>query len=122
MGYTNYIHQKRSFTDKEWEQIKQEFDYVKECARIIPIEQNNPNIIAFNGKNQSCETFWLCKNIEDYFNDNHMGDYYKEEFDKKGYHFNFCKTRMFPYDIDVWYLYVICLNVSKDNIEINRDR
>jgi len=122
MGYTNYIHQKRSFTDKEWEQIKQEFDYVKECARIIPIEQNNPNIIAFNGKNQSCETFWLCKNIEDYFNDNHMGDYYKEEFDKKGYHFNFCKTRMFPYDIDVWYLYVICLNVSKDNIKINRDR
>jgi|TARA_Y100000296_G_C5079178_1_gene209006 hypothetical protein len=122
MGYTNYIHQKRSFTDKEWEQIKQEFEYVKECARIIPIEQNNPNIIAFNGKNGSCETFWLCKNIEDYFNDNHMGDYYKEEFDKKGYHFNFCKTRMFPYDIDVWYLYVVCLNVSKDNIKINRDR
>ena len=31
MGYTNYINQKRSFTDEEWEQIKKEFEYLKEC-------------------------------------------------------------------------------------------
>jgi len=124
MGYTNYINQKRSFTDEEWEQIKKEFEYLKECERIVPIENNNPNIIAFNGKNGSCETFFLCKNIEDYWADesDHMSSYYKEEFDKNGYHFNFCKTRMFPYDVDVWHLYNVCFNVSKDNISIRRDR
>ena len=76
----------------------------------------------FNGKNQSCETFMLCKNIDDYFKNKHMGDYYKKEYEKEGHHFNFCKTRMFDYDIDVWYLYVVASAVSKDNIHISRDR
>ena len=123
MGYTNYLHQKRSFTDKEWDQIKREFEYVKECGRILDISESESEI-AFNGKDGSCETFVLLKNIEDYWGDdeNYMSSYYKKEFDKNGYHFNFCKTRMFPYDIDVWYLYVVCFNVSKDNIDISRDR
>ena len=64
----------------------------------------------------------LCKNIDDYFKNKHMGDYYKKEYEKEGHHFNFCKTRMFDYDIDVWYLYVVASAVSKDNIHISRDR
>ena len=48
--------------------------------------------------------------------------YNKDEYKKQGYHFNFCKTRMFEYDIDVWYLYVVAFSVSKGNIEISRDR
>ena len=122
MGYTNYIQQKRTFTDEEWKQIKSEYEYVKEQGRIIPIEDTDENLIAFNGKGKSCETFWLCKNIEDYWSAGHMDDYYKEQFNKNGHHFNFCKTRMLPYDIDVWYLYVVCFNVCKDNITISRDR
>ena len=37
MGYTNYIHQKRSFTDEEWKQVLQEYDYVKEIGHIEPV-------------------------------------------------------------------------------------
>jgi hypothetical protein len=121
MGYTNYIRQKRDFTDNEWEQLTDEYNYIKEFERISPLDCPD-NIIMFNGKNESCETFMLCKNLDDYFNDQHMGDVYKDEYKKQGYHFNFCKTRMFEYDIDVWYLYVVAFSVSKGNIEISRDR
>ena len=121
MGYTNYIRQKRDFTDKEWEQLTDEYNYIKEFKRIDPLDCPD-NIIMFNGKNQSCETFMLCKNIDDYFKNKHMGDYYREEYEKEGFHFTFCKTRMFDYDIDVWHLCVVAEAVSKDNIHISRDR
>ena len=35
MGYTNYIRQKRDFTDDEWRQITDEYNYIKEFKRIV---------------------------------------------------------------------------------------
>jgi len=32
MGYTNYWDQSTNFTDKEWKQIKDEFNYVRYIA------------------------------------------------------------------------------------------
>ena len=118
MGYTNYLHQKRNFTDKEWSMIKAEYDYIKECDRVLDMSENE-NEIAFNGKDGSCETFVLCKNIEDYWQDR---KWIKEDFEKDGYVFSCCKTRMYPYDIDVWYLYTVAFALCKDNITISRDR
>ena len=66
MGYTNYIRQKRDFTDDEWRQITDEYNYILEFKRISPLDCPD-DVIMFNGKNQSCETFMLCKNINDYF-------------------------------------------------------
>ena len=122
MGYTNYWHKKRSFTDKEWEQIFNEYLYVLDLEMIEPIQLENKKAIAFNGKGQSCESFYLEKDLEEYFKCEHMGKYYKEQFDKQGYHFNFCKTRMFQYDLSVWYLCVAMSRISPKNITINRDR
>ena len=89
---------------------------------IEPIQLENKKAIAFNGKGQSCESFYLEKDLEEYFKCEHMGKYYKEQFDKQGYHFNFCKTRMFQYDLSVWYLCVAMSRISPKNITINRDR
>ena len=121
MGYSNYIHQKRSFTDKEWKQVLQEYDYLKEIGNIKPVNPENKDTIIFNGKNNSCESFYLEKNLENYFKGS-MGEYYKKQFDKKKYHFNCCKTRMWEYDLSVWYMYVALNHISKDNITIWRDR
>ena len=120
MGYTNYWHQKRSFTDNEWLAVVSEYDYLKECGRIEPWA-NNPCQISFNAKGDGCETFVLHKNIEDNFSDSHH--WRKERFDKEGYHFDFCKTRMHSYDIDVWHLLTVCHIVAPDVIiDISRDR
>ena len=122
MGYTNYWHQKRNFNDAEWKQLTEEYDYLKDCGRIEPYDKN-PDQIAFNAKGNGCETFVLNKNLDEYFKSEHMGSYYKEKYEKDGNHFDFCKTRMFPYDIDVWHMLKVARIVSPDNItEISRDR
>ena len=61
MGYTNYYNQSADFTDKEWNQIKDEFEYIKEIAGdSIVIQSNGENWIQFNG-NPGCESFYISK-------------------------------------------------------------
>ena len=119
MGYTNYWHQKRSFTDAEWKELTEEYDYLKDCGRIEPYD-SKPDHIAFNARGEGCETFVLHKNIEDNWSER---EWKKESFDKDGYHFDFCKTRMFSYDIDVWHMLTVARVVAPESIiEISRDR
>ena len=102
MGYTNYWHQYNDFTDEEWKSILQEYDYIKEVLEnngIIVDETTDKSEIRFNGrkdKNEYEETFVLNKDAKPY---NTPKTYEGEDLS-----FNFCKTRMQPYDIAVWYL------------------
>ena len=64
MGYTNYYTQSTDFTDKEWKQIKSEFEYVKDHAGdIIEIQYDEKDYIQFNGTN-GCESFCLNKHAK----------------------------------------------------------
>ena len=100
MGYTNYWYQSRTFTDKEWYEIKTYLLFrhtsfeLDELDKEIKISILDDNIIQFNGKNDrlSCEDFTLHKNIRE--------PYYKDD----KVEFNFCKTRQLPYDMMVWKL------------------
>lgn len=118
MGYTNYYNQSTDFTDKEWNQIKNEFEYIKEIAGDSIVIQSDikeeDHWIQFNG-NPGCESFYICK-------------YAKTERDYKDQDltFHFCKTRELPYDIYVWHMlvFIMGLKVSnkKKDFEISRDR
>ena len=100
MGYTNYWHQSRAFTDKEWYEIKTYLLFrhnsfeLDDLDKEIKISILDDNIIQFNGKNDrlSCEDFTLYKNIRE--------PLYKDD----KVEFNFCKTRQLPYDEMVWKL------------------
>ena len=100
MGYTNYWHQSRAFTDAEWYEIKTYLLFrhnsftLDDLDKEIKISILDDNIIQFNGKNDrlSCEDFTLYKNIREPF--------YKDD----NVEFNFCKTRQLPYDEMVWKL------------------
>ena len=96
MGYTNYWHQHNDFTDEEWKQIKQEYDYITEvCEDIIVDETITTDEIVFNGKGENAhETFHLSKNAKP-FN-------FKKDYEGQDTSFYFCKTAMKPYDIAVW--------------------
>ena len=113
MGYTNYWHQYNDFTDEEWKQITEEYDYIKEvCGNIIKDEttdlDENTHII-FNGIGEDAhETFFLSKDARP-FN-------FKKDYEGQDTSFYFCKTAMKPYDIAVWYMLTqiqrICPSVS----------
>ena len=100
MGYTNYWHQSRAFTDKEWYEIKTYLLFrhnsfeLDDLDKEISISILDDNIIQFNGKNDrlSCEDFTLHKNIR------------KPLYLDDKIEFNFCKTRQLPYDMMVWKL------------------
>ncbi len=112
MGYTNYWRQYNNFTDIEWYKIKEEYKYIKEtCKDIIEDDTHEDNEIVFNGKGENGhETFVLNKNIMTV-----------KEYPEQDLSFNFCKTRMKPYDIAVWYL--LCfINRICPEISISRDR
>ena len=52
MGYTNYWKQNKSFTDKEWKLVKDEYDYLKEVCEGIIIDETkktdeNTKIITY---------------------------------------------------------------------------
>ena len=95
MGYTNYWNQKRAFTDEEWSEIKDYFNYISMLSSQIKLDVSefSDKVLQFNGQDsQSCETFTLHKNIRE--------PNYKDDMVE----FNFCKTRQFPYDEVVWKL------------------
>ncbi len=110
MGYSNYWKQKKSFSNPEWKEIKDEYDYIKEvCNSIIDDQTKDDDEIVFNGKgDEMCETFVLLKNART------VADYEGQDIS-----FNFCKTRQFQYDIAVWHLLTF---IKQYGIEISRDR
>ena len=107
MGYTNYWHQHNDFTDTEWSQIKQEYEYIKEaCETIIVDQSENKDEIIFNGmaiKGLDHETFYINKKND------------RESF-------NFCKTARKPYDLAVWHLLYFINNETGAMKKISRDR
>jgi len=115
MGYTNYWDQSTNFTDKEWKQIKDEFNYVRYIAGDkIDVTADNDKNIVFNGI-PGCETFKLNKIIPT-----------KQEYAGQDLKFNFCKTRELPYDIYVWHMLVFIMGLKRTNekkdFKISRDR
>ena len=114
MGYTNYWHQHNDFTDTEWSQIKEEYNYIQEvCEGIIVDESKKTDGIIFNGKpenNQDHETFVIKKIAKT-----------KKDYEEQDMSFNFCKTAMKPYDLAVWHM--LCfINRVCPNFAISRDR
>jgi len=114
MGYTNYWHQHNDFTDIEWKQIKEEYDYVTEvCEDIIVDETITTDEIVFNGKGENAhETFHLSKNAKP-FN-------FKKDYEGQDTSFYFCKTAMKPYDIAVWNMLTF-INRICPSFSISRD-
>ena len=110
MGYTNYWKQKKSFNDSEWNDIKDEYNYIKDvCESFIKDETEKDDEIIFNGIGKmEHETFILSKNAR-------TVAYYEGE----DLSFNFCKTAHKPYDIAVWHLLTFC---QKYGLKISRDR
>ena len=114
MGYTNYWHQHRDFTKIEWDQIKEEYDYIKEvCEGVIVDETITADQIVFNGdskKDLHYETFVIRKIVKT-----------KKDYKEQDLSFNFCKTAMKPYDLAVWHM--LCfINRICPEFAISRDR
>jgi hypothetical protein len=111
MGYTNYWHQHNDFTDTEWKQIKEEYEYIKEVSEgIIVDETKKTDEIVFNGKHLDHETFVLNKNTNT-----------KKDYEGQDLSFNFCKTARKPYDLAVWHLLCFVQRICPD-FAISRDR
>jgi len=50
MGYTNYWHQDMDFTDKEWNAVQEEVEYIDEISdSTISVIRNDDKEIAING-------------------------------------------------------------------------
>jgi len=116
MGYTNYWHQHNDFTDIEWKQIKEEYDYIKEVCEDIIVDESIPfsDEIVFNGKEENAhETFHLSKNAKPF-------DYVKK-YEGQDTSFYFCKTAMKPYDLAVWNMLTF-INRICPSFSISRDR
>ena len=106
MGYTNYWTQTRSFTNDEWKKVKDEYEWLKEMAEgIIIDESKNNDEIIFNGNsigNLDNETFYINK---------------KNDLPS----FNFCKTARKPYDLAVWHLLYFIKHETGAMEKISRD-
>jgi len=113
MGYTNYWHQYNDFTDAEWKQIKEEFNYIKETVGFLIDDESTKDIIKFNGKNDNGhEDFYLNRETKTPFDKTYEG---------QDVSFNFCKTNGKPYDIAVWSL-LSFINRICPSVAISRDR
>jgi len=125
MGYTNYWHQRKSFTDEEWSKVLDEYDYIKDIlgGSVIIDETNDYNpptdiipskAIVFNGSrenNQDHETFILYKEAQT-----------EPDYEGQDITFNFCKTAEKQYDIAVWHLLSFCHANTNAIWKISRDR
>ena len=113
MGYTNYWHKYNDFTETEWKQIKDEFEYIKETIGFLIIDNSTDDIIKFNGvRDMEHEDFYLTKHARE-FND--------KMYEGQDLSFDFCKTAGKPYDIAVWHLLSFIHRIVP-NFAISRDR
>jgi len=113
MGYTNYWRKHNDFTESEWKQIKEEFNYIKEVVGFLIKDESTDDIIKFNGiGDNGHEDFYLNREAKTPFDKTYEG---------QDVSLDFCKTNEKPYDIVVWHLLTfinrICLNFA-----ISRDR
>ena len=113
MGYTNYWHKYNDFTELEWKQIKDEFDYIKQTIGFLIVDESTEDKIKFNGVgDNSHEDFYLTK---------HARELTDKMYEGQDLSFDFCKTNGKPYDIAVWHL-LSFINRIVPNFAINRDR
>ena len=129
MGYTNYWYQHRNFTDAEWSKV-QDYYYnnllyhdqknsEEGGGQLIEDAEVNKNLgdgslIMFNGKEESCETFVLYKNLKT-----------EPRYDGDNLSFHFCKTKRLPYDELVWdflqYIHLVIFKNDPQNFVISND-
>lgn len=110
MGYTNYWQQQEDFTDKQWDQVKEEAKYVTEhLPSGIEYQITDKHILIDGG----CETFVLEKHIRE-----------NKKYPAEDLNFFYCKTREMPYDFHVWHMLVFCAGMinNTDKFSISRDR
>jgi|DEB0MinimDraft_10_1074344.scaffolds.fasta_scaffold05941_2 hypothetical protein len=113
MGYTNYWHKYNDFTESEWKQIKEEFNYIKEVVGFLIKDESTDDIIKFNGiGDNGHEDFYLNREARTPFDKTYEG---------QDVSFDFCKTNEKPYDIVVWHLLTF-INRICPNFAISRDR
>ena len=117
MGYTNFWHQKESFTNREWGVLKDEANKLIEPFRNdLDIVEDDENVINLNGvEENSHETFYFTKSKRNIL------EYETEEiFNKKG-SFNFCKTNRKPYDLIVWNILLKAYEIAPIKLSISND-
>ena len=113
MGYTNYWHQHNDFTNNQWKEIKEEYEYIKEIVGFLIQDESTNDIIKFNGiGDNEHEDFYLSKFARPYGSERYQGD---------DISFGFCKTARKPYDLAVWYMLTF-INRINPSISISRDR
>jgi len=113
MGYTNYWHKYKDFTETEWKQIKDEFEYIKETIGFLIVDESTDDVIKFNGiGDNEHEDFYLYKYAR-----TEQDRMYKEQ----DLSFDFCKTNRKPYDLAVWHLLTF-INRICPHFAISRDR
>ena len=113
MGYTNYWHKYNDFTESEWKQIKEEFEYIKETVGFLIEDQSTDTIIKFNGVGEN--------GYEDFYLNKEARTFKDKMYEGQDLSFDFCKTNQKPYDIVVWYLLTF-INRTCPHFSISRDR
>ena len=107
MGYTNYWHQYNDITDENWRVIMTEYKfYLLEVAGDKIKDESTEDSIIFQG---DFETFKFDKYAK-----------VKKDYPEQDESFHCCKTRLFQYDIYVWYM-LMFINKICPGIAINRD-
>ena len=98
MGYTNYWNQRESFTNGEWDILKDEVNkIIKPFENNLDIEDDDKNVIFLNGVGHNAhETFVFTKEKRN------LREWEREETFNKDGAFGFCKTNRKPYDFIVW--------------------
>tara|TARA_R100000655_G_scaffold58948_1_gene97405 strand:+ start:2403 stop:2771 length:369 start_codon:yes stop_codon:yes gene_type:complete len=116
MGYTNYWYQKRAFTDVEWKEVQDYFNYLPMLSSQIELDvlEFSDKVIQFNGHDpRSCENFTLYKNIRE------------PQYEDENVIFNCCKTRQHPYDEVVWkvlkFIKFVVLDPKDKSFSISND-
>lgn len=123
MGYSHYVHQKKTIPQRQWERIcMKTFQVLDYCAgRKIRINyeydvpkppQVNDEVIRFNGWGpEGHETFMLHKKKPDLQSWQEKGDDY----------FNFCKTARKPYDLAVTLVMLVIISEAPKCVTLSSD-
>jgi hypothetical protein len=101
MGYTHYFEQKKTWTKKQWDQIKEGVSKILE-QNYAPLEdvKVSDDLISFNGvEDDGHETFFLQNSPK----------------------FRFCKTARKPYDKAVCLAILHVKSVAPKSIRISSD-
>lgn len=121
MGYTNYWHRKKDFTNDQWENIRKDVSIIlKHCENQIQLAEEydapgkkplvNATTIRFNGvREEGHETFIMSRKKPE------PRPWESEES------FDFCKTARKAYDLPVGLTLLACVRHAPDAIRIGSD-